>query len=242
MRIAVAQFGDHPDLVPPRSPFASRRMPVWHVFNDFTGDVGVVKASVRSLGIHWDGGDMQEAYREALSRALELDWRPDAVRFVVVLGDAHARSPDRGPDGLIGTSDDLTFESVAAAYRKAGIAVAAVYAPPSDARDRKIVASSFERLANPAQGGIAIPLSEGRSLAEAIERAIVRTAPPPPPPAMRPVPGAFPRGCPSPLAVRSARRGGSTASAFRSRSYAAPKPASTRSTWRHWQGLMQAGR
>jgi hypothetical protein len=191
MRIAVAQFGDHPDLVPPRSPFASRRMPVWHVFNDLTGDVGVVKTSVRSLGIHWDGGDIQEAYLEALSRALELNWRPEAVRFVVVLGDAPARSPDRGPDGLIGTSDDLTFESVAAAYRRAGIAVAAVYALPSDERDREIVAGSFERLANPAQGGMAIPLSEGRSLAQAIERAIVRPVPPPPPPAMRPLHGAF---------------------------------------------------
>lgn len=182
VRYAVAQFADHADLRPCGGPLANARAPVWRLLTDFTADPAVARAAVNRTAVYANGCDIPEAYLEALAEVRQLSWRrePEVTRYVIIVGDAPARSPDRGFDDVFGTADDLNFQRVTSGYRSDGITIVGIYAPGVEGVDR-----SFAMLAGPTSNGMAIPLSQGTSVADAIELAILVPPPPPPAPYMR---------------------------------------------------------
>ncbi len=180
VRYAIAQFGDHADIRPCSGPGAGANLPVWQLLTDFTPDPAIAKSAVSRTDTPWHGCDTPEAYLEALAEARQLSWRPEATKFVVIVGDAEARSPDRGYDDVIGTEDDLDFKRVTDSYRSDGITIVGIFAPGGPE-----VARSFALLAEPTPNGMAIPLDRGTSVANAIEKAILLPAVPPPAPYMR---------------------------------------------------------
>ena len=85
------------------------------VFNDFSNNKDEIIASVNSINIiHGTGGDYPEAAFSGLMAAIQLDWREDARKFIICMGDAPAKNPD--PAGF-------TYEQVINATR--GIEVTA---------------------------------------------------------------------------------------------------------------------
>lgn len=183
VRYAVVEFGDYQGIVRGCDPAPG--LPVWRLVSGFTSDPSAAKAAVRQVGVKWNGCDNQEAYLRALDEVRRLDWRKDATRYVVLLGDAPTRSPDPGRDGRLQTADDLSTEDVVAAYRREGITVLGIYIGSEDGA----VAQDFAALANDTPNGMTLSLSGDRNVADLIEQGLTQI--PPPAPLMRAISPAF---------------------------------------------------
>ena len=179
VRYAVAEFGDYSGMVAGCDPAPG--LPVWRLVTDFTANAATAKSAVSQVSVKWNGCDQQEAYLRALDEVRQLDWREDATRYVVLLGDAPTRSPDPGRDGRSNTGDDLRTSSVTSAFDRDGITILGIYIGPEDGE----VADDFATLADSTPNGMALSLSGGRKVADLIEQGLTKI--PPPPPLMRAV-------------------------------------------------------
>lgn len=184
VRYAVAEFGDYHALeggcnlgLP-----ADLGRPVWRLLQDFSADPAVVQTAIGAVGVDWNGCDTNEAYLRALEETRQLGWRRGAARYVVLLGDAPARSPDPGRDELLGTDDDLVPATVASAYARDHITLIGIYAGHGGSVASDAVAASFSALASPTPHGLALPLKRDSDVRDLIRQALVEV--PPPPPAM----------------------------------------------------------
>ena len=180
VRYSVIEFGDYAQLEGGRGgspPDVGR--PVWRLVQDFTNDTIAVQNAIAAVGVHWDGGDIDEAYLRALEEARSLRWRANATRYVILLGDAPARSPDPGRDEVFGTADDLTPQTISASYRRDKISLIGIYSSKTWI-GADPVATSFSELATPTPRGMALPLKRDGDVRDAIRHGFVEIAPPPP--------------------------------------------------------------
>lgn len=63
--------------------------------SDFTTDSSAFTSAVNSLGAS-GGGDFPEHVLGGIARAISLDWRIDATRTIIVMGDAPPKDPEPG--------------------------------------------------------------------------------------------------------------------------------------------------
>jgi len=109
----LATFSDYPGIygVPRDVPYA--------VQQTLTTDIVLFQSAVNGISTFFgSGGDGPEAYGRALDEVVSFNWRDDARRVVVLVGDTVPHTertvygdgrPDPGRDGIIGTSDDISF-------------------------------------------------------------------------------------------------------------------------------------
>lgn len=156
---AVASFGDYSDGN------------VFGLGQDFTSDAEKVRSAIASIRRR-DGGDPPEAYARALYEASLLNWRGgDALRLLVLFGDALAHDPDPGRDGRFKTYDDLSYAAVVEDLAHRGIAVLAM----PNAAARPEVVRMFRYTAE-TTGGLIKPIGSSEEVAEAIIEAVVSRA------------------------------------------------------------------
>lgn len=107
----LATFSDYPGIygVSGDVPYA--------VQQTLTTDIALFETAVNNITLN-KGGDRAEAYGRALDEVVNFNWRENAQRVVVLVGDADPHTertvygdgrPDPGPDGIVGTSDDIDF-------------------------------------------------------------------------------------------------------------------------------------
>ena len=91
---------------------------------DFTRDVATVKKNLNSFYIYGtEGGDIPEAVYEALYASMEYyNWRPDAERKVILIGDAEPHPKPRG-------SGKYSKDFVAKISEEKGIMIDAIIVP-----------------------------------------------------------------------------------------------------------------
>jgi hypothetical protein len=109
----LATFSDYPGIygVSGDVPYA--------VQQTLTTDIALFETAVNDISTFaGSGGDRAEAYGRALDEVVNFNWRENAQRVVVLVGDADPHTertvygdgrPDPGPDGIVGTSDDIDF-------------------------------------------------------------------------------------------------------------------------------------
>jgi PKD repeat protein len=112
----------------------------WKVDRTITTDFASVNATISGLAIY-NGDDTPQNYSRALYETQFLNWRADARKIVVIMGDAAVHDcdffaptsygGDPGRDEIMGTADDLDFETVVADLADAGIRVVAINGGPS---------------------------------------------------------------------------------------------------------------
>jgi hypothetical protein len=86
LRTALAEYKDEPDE---SSEYRSR------LDTGFTADASAFATAVDRLDAV-GGGDFPESVFSGLQLAIDLPWRPDAAKFVVLVGDAPPKDPEPG--------------------------------------------------------------------------------------------------------------------------------------------------
>ena len=81
---------------------------------DFTGDEATIRSSINALDLG-NGGDERETVYSALMKAAGLEWRNDAQKIIIVLGDAAPLDPE--PD------TGYTYDTVIASLYNASIMI-----------------------------------------------------------------------------------------------------------------------
>ncbi|HEU4408573.1 MAG TPA: VIT domain-containing protein [Polyangiaceae bacterium] len=89
LRLGLVTFRDHP---PQEASFVSRSVPL-------TEDVEAIRRAVASM-VASGGGDGPEALTDGLVDLVRLDWRPNAARVAVLVGDAPPHGVEPGGDGF----------------------------------------------------------------------------------------------------------------------------------------------
>ena len=156
----VASFADYPDDFIGHSGTASDYP--WHLDQDITSDTKAVERAINGLSLQVGGTDTPESYSRALNEAMTIGWRPDNEHIIVIFGDAPGHDPDPGPDGLLGTSDDLVFSKVVAQLKEQKILVM-----PVDSGGDSNATANFQYMAEQT-GGKVYPLSNSTDLATVV--------------------------------------------------------------------------
>ncbi len=91
LRLGLVTFRDHP---PQESSFVSRSVPL-------TEDIEAIRRAVASMNAA-GGGDGPEALTDGLVDLVRLDWRPNAARVAVLVGDAPPHGVEPTGDGFPG--------------------------------------------------------------------------------------------------------------------------------------------
>ena len=122
-----------------------------------TTNFTLVNSTINNLNIY-NGEDGPQDYTRALYETQFLNWRADARKIVVIMGDAPVHDcnfyapasygADPGRDEVIGTADDLDFESVVAELASSGIHVVAINCGPGSSAATK----SFNYMASQTGG------------------------------------------------------------------------------------------
>jgi Ca2+-binding RTX toxin-like protein len=107
----------------------------WALLSPMTSDVNTALSAIRELRIFGGGITYPESYGRALWEAGNLDWRANTLRIIVLFGDDLPHDPDRGPDGILGTADDLIYAQVLRGLANRGIRVVAINAGQDYADD-----------------------------------------------------------------------------------------------------------
>ncbi len=104
----------------------------WRMDQDITTNTGVVAAAINALEIYW-GQDPPEDWARALYETQFFTFRPNTKKIVLAFGDSPVHdcgfySPttygwDPGRDNVMGTGDDLDFETVLQQLAAQGIVV-----------------------------------------------------------------------------------------------------------------------
>ncbi len=117
-RFAVVNFDDYPI-----SPYGAPGDVPYELLQPLTSSATDVQTAIDSLYLH-NGADTPEAYNRVFYESYSdpaLTYDPAAVKLLVVLGDSVPHDPDQaatfpdcwnsypdpGPDGIVGTADDL---------------------------------------------------------------------------------------------------------------------------------------
>lgn len=120
----VASFSDYPLYSSPDDrPYT--------LDSGISTDVSDLQNGLATIGI-LPGGDGPEAYSRAIYEMPGFNWRKDAKRVVVLMGDSYPHSlntkygdglPDPGPDGVPGNADDIEFADAVSQSKDAGITI-----------------------------------------------------------------------------------------------------------------------
>ncbi|MEM7031808.1 MAG: vWA domain-containing protein, partial [Chloroflexota bacterium] len=97
----------------------------WAIIQPLSQNMQLMQEQLGQLTL-FSSGDEEEAYLRALYETQFLDWRPDARRLVILLGDAPVHDPDLGRDGIPNTADDLTSVQVVEQLQGADITILAL--------------------------------------------------------------------------------------------------------------------
>lgn len=81
---------------------------------NFTNDANRITSTINSLGLG-NGGDEAETVYSGIMTALSLNWRPDAEKIIIVLGDAPPKDPE--------PNTGYTYEQILCALYNADISV-----------------------------------------------------------------------------------------------------------------------
>jgi len=85
-RVALIDYRDFPDRSSSGDYEAKLQL-------DFTENTEVIKAAINALDLG-DGGDNEETVYSALMKTLELNWRRDSKKVIILLGDAAPLDPE----------------------------------------------------------------------------------------------------------------------------------------------------
>jgi hypothetical protein len=139
----------------------------WRLNQDFTQDEARLQSALDSVTII--DGNAEESMLRALHEATMLDWRANSRRIVVLFGDEAPRDPDPGPDGTIGTADDLTQEQVLDALTEQHITVLPIF---SGGVLEAIFMPDFYQVSSARTGGETFQLSRVEQVPEAIQELV----------------------------------------------------------------------
>lgn len=156
----------------------------WHTNQELTTDLSAVTEAIERLH-SYSTGDAAQAYARALFECLFLNWRKDARKFVVMIGNTPAHDcdffqptsygTDPGFDGKIGTWDDLNYENAVDWVNRAGITILAIdnlTVSDSTLSYRNDVWKNFEYMANQT-GGRHFTINNWDKIPEVIEAIVV---------------------------------------------------------------------
>jgi hypothetical protein len=87
LRVGLVAFRDHP---PQDNTFVTKNF-------GFTSDIAVMRGNLRTL-VASGGGDGPEAQTAALAEALNMDWKKDAIKIVVLITDSPPHGIGEGND------------------------------------------------------------------------------------------------------------------------------------------------
>jgi PKD repeat protein len=113
----------------------------WKIDQPITTDFSTVNSVINGLSL-FSGYDTPQDYSRALYETQFLNWRTGARKIVVIMGDAAVHDcdfyapvsfgGDPGRDEVLGTADDLDFQTVVAELAAAGIQVVSINSSPGD--------------------------------------------------------------------------------------------------------------
>jgi len=93
----------------------------WNLDQDLTTNTGIVATTINNLVMGY-GGDVPQDYTRVLYESQFVGWRANAIKVVVLMGDAATHDEDfydpftfggdPGRDATAGTADDLDFQTV----------------------------------------------------------------------------------------------------------------------------------
>lgn len=116
----------------------------WQLIAPFSTNLDSFRSRLSSVSLQ-GGGDSAESMLRAVAESAALDWRPDALHVLVMFSDAPSHDPDAGVDGILNTSDDLTFDDTSQMLVDKSIIFLGVHAGFRGGDE-------FERYANRTQG------------------------------------------------------------------------------------------
>ncbi len=102
-RIAVTTFRDYPE-----APYGDAGDYVARMEVDFSDDAGEISAAIHAITVA-GGGDTPEAVCSALLLAIRMDWREEAQRIVILMGDAPPHDPEPNSGCTIGGMMEEAF-------------------------------------------------------------------------------------------------------------------------------------
>ncbi|MBK6793014.1 MAG: hypothetical protein IPG80_10855 [Anaerolineales bacterium] len=114
----VAGFSDYGDIP-------------YQLYQPLTDNFDSIQTVIDSLTLV-DGGDIPEAYGRMMYESYSdpnIKWHNDGYRYLIIFGDSYPHDPDAGRDGILGTSDDLTFADVLTKLKANNITVIYVSDP-----------------------------------------------------------------------------------------------------------------
>jgi Mg-chelatase subunit ChlD len=152
-RVALVDYRDYPDRTNDSSDYPAKTQLA------FSSDVGTIKNAIQALDLGYGGDDPETVY-SGLMRAIGLDWRPEAKKVIIIIGDAppHDPEPNTGYtydqtlaalySADIGIStEDSDYDRIFGSMEVSEISVFAIGADASDA-----AATFLEELAMDTQG------------------------------------------------------------------------------------------
>ncbi|EJT98762.1 vWA-like protein [Dacryopinax primogenitus] len=156
LRLGLIAFRDHP---PQDNTFITKKFP-------FTSDVAEMKANLKTLYAS-GGGDGPEAVTAALYDALNMDWRPEARRMVVLIADAPPHGLGEYGDGFdSGSPDGHDPIQIVREMATRGITLFFVACEP--ALSGYLYANEFYHAMTSLTGGTVLPLTTSSLLSHAI--------------------------------------------------------------------------
>ena len=107
----------------------------WNLDQDLTTNTDTASTTINNLTMGF-GGDVPQDYTRVLYESRFVSWRNNAIKVVVLMGDAPVHDEDfyapntyggdPGRDATAGTADDLDFQTVVAQLKSADIRVVTI--------------------------------------------------------------------------------------------------------------------
>ncbi len=170
-RVALVDYRDFADRTGDRDDYPSR------VQLDFTDDVAAIIAAIDALDLG-SGGDSRETVYSGLMSAVGLDWRDDAEKVIIVMGDAGPLDPEPTTEytyedvllSIFSADIDIDYENsderVADSLESSLIGVYSIGTTASDD-----AAEFFSELSD-ATGGSYVSVDDASEVADAINDSI----------------------------------------------------------------------
>jgi len=156
VRFGLVEYRDHP---PQDSTFVTRT-------SDFTSKVEKMQQRINQMAAH-GGGDGPEAVADGLSKALNLIWRQNAVKIVVVIADAPPHGLEQTGDGFpSGCPCEIDPLKIVRHMAETGIVIYSVLCEPA-LGSYKFARDFFMAIAK-MTGGQYLPLNSANLLPKAI--------------------------------------------------------------------------
>jgi hypothetical protein len=173
----VASFVDYNGFVDSRygEQYGSEDDYPYRLEQDITEDTGEVRDALDRITLEY-GNDEPEGYSRALWEMLDLNWRENSKRIVILFGDAfpHDRTffdqdygVDPGRDEIEGTEDDLVFVEVVQDLIAAKISIIGV----NSGLDSDNAVTFFQYVAEET-GGLYFPLLDASEIPDAVAQLI----------------------------------------------------------------------